>query len=76
MYESKKYEVRFFHIGIPIGGDIVSENELDHGYLETLFFEYLKYPWLKDKIVNAQVKSIKNNIDMDFQNNNNILVEV
>ena len=62
MYELKKYEVRFFHHDISIGGEIVSKKALDHGYLETLFFEYLKYPWLKGKIVNAQVKLIKSNL--------------
>ena len=77
MQECKKYEVRFFHHGIPIGGEIVSKKILDSGYLETMFFEYLKYPWLNNQIVNAQVKPIKNTyLDLDFQNNNNILLEV
>jgi hypothetical protein len=77
MQEGKKYEVRFYHRGISIGGAIVSKKALDQGYLETMFFEYLEYPWLYNKIVNAQVKLIKiNYIDLDFQNSNNILLEV
>ena len=73
MSEHPEYELRYYHENVNLGGQIIKENQLKNvKYLaEPFFIVYRRNP------INIQIKPIKNtNIDLDFQNNNNLLLEV
>lgn len=82
MCDNKKYEVKFYQIHnnnqiTLLGGQFLSIHELIRGKLDKLAEEYFNYPWVKGSILNVQIKLKKiNHLDIDFQDSNNILVEV
>lgn len=77
MNENKNCEVRFYHRGILISSQAIKLELLKKGFLDFLAEEFSSMPMFRGKLLNVQIKPIKKNVlDLDFQNNNNILLEV